>query len=207
VKTITSGEGGMITTNSEDIYRKLLKLRSHGINKLNDSLVSNLYSKTKSLENPWYYEMQNLGYNYRLTDFQAVLGISQLKKVTKFINRRFDLASHYREEFKQFKNLQVAQKVASKYSANHIFPIRINFAQINLSKSELMVHLRKLGIMTQVHYIPIPLHPYYQMQNFNTKNIPEAMTYYYESLSIPLFPRLTNRVQARIIEILRKTIG
>ena len=207
VKSITTGEGGMITTNSFDLYKKLLRLRSHGINKLNDSFESSLLSTTHGISNPWYYEMQELGFNYRLTEIQAALGSSQLDRLDKFINERRSRVAWYLLNLPEVHAVTPAQNNSSTLSAHHIFPIRVNYSELEISRARLMKSLKERGIGTQVHYIPIPLHPYYQKLGFSVEKLPEAMSYYYEALSIPLYPGLKQSQQRKVIVELHNLIG
>ena len=199
VKSITTGEGGMITTNSHELYKKLLRLRSHGINKLNDSFESSLLSTTDGILNPWYYEMQQLGFNYRLTEIQAALGTSQLNRLDKFINKRRSRVAWYLLNLPEVHAVTPAQSTFSTLSAHHIFPIRVNYSELKTSRARLMKSLKERGIGTQVHYIPIPLHPYYQKLGFGVDKLPEAMSYYHEALSIPLYPGLKQSQQRKVI--------
>lgn len=199
VKSITTGEGGMITTNSYDMYKKLLRLRSHGINKLNDSFESSLLSTSGGLLNPWYYEMQELGFNYRLTEIQAALGVSQLKKLDKFIKERRSRVAWYLLNLSRVPSVTPVQSNSSALSAHHIFPIRVNYSELKISRARLMTSLKERGIGTQVHYIPIPLHPYYQKLGFGIEKIPEAMSYYHEALTIPLYPSLKQSQQRKVV--------
>ena len=207
VKSITTGEGGMITTNSYALYKKLLRLRSHGINKLNDSFESSLLSTTDGISNPWYYEMQELGFNYRLTELQAALGLSQIDRLDKFIKDRRSRVAWYLLNLSQVPSTTPVQSNSSTLSAHHIFPIRVNYSEIKISRACLMRSLRERGIGTQVHYIPIPLHPYYQKLGFGVENLPEAMSYYYEALTIPLYPSLKQSQQRKVIVELSNLIG
>ena len=199
VKSITTGEGGMITTNSYALYKKLLRLRSHGINKLNDSYESSLLSTTDGISNPWFYEMQELGFNYRLTEIQAALGASQLDRLDKFINKRRSRVDWYLLKLPEVHAVTPAQSNSSTLSAHHIFPIRVNYSELKISRARLMKSLKERGIGTQVHYIPIPLHPYYQKLGFGVENLPEAMSYYHEALTIPLYPSLKQSQQRKVI--------
>lgn len=206
VKSMTTGEGGIITTNNYQLYKKLLRLRSHGINKLDDEFQNSVLSRTGGVTNPWYYEMIELGYNFRLTEIQAVLGISQLKRIDGFIAKRTKHVEKYRDLLLGNKLISPAQMCSNENSANHIFPIRINFSNTKISRSNLMLQLRKNGIGTQVHYLPIPSHPYYAEQGYTISDLPEAFAYYEEALTIPLFPSLKKYQQKKIIRVLESLI-
>ena len=199
VKSITSGEGGAVTTNDEALYRKLIRLRSHGITKMDDQFTNNFLSQTSGETNPWYYEMISLGFNYRMTELQAVLGKSQLRKLNKFIRIRQSLVENYDEAFMSNRIISPTQLGHRKLSAHHLYPIRINFSKLQISKKEFMLNLRKRGIGTQVHYCPIPCQPFYQQHGYQIDTIPNALSYYHESLSIPLFPGLSERMQNKVI--------
>ena len=198
VKSVTTGEGGVITTNREDLYRKLLRLRSHGINQLDDPLVDPILGFTDGKKNLWYHEMQELGFHYRLSEIQAALGVSQLKKLDKFISKRRKIAKNYDLLFKDFPGVYPIQTHARDVSAHHIYILRIDFSKKSISRHELMTRLRSAGIGTQVHYRPIPTQPYYQALGYTMSNIPEALDYYATCLSIPLHPKITKRKQRRI---------
>ena len=204
VKSITTGEGGMITTNSYDLYKKLLRLRSHGINKLDDELQFKLNSTSDGVVNPWYYEMQELGFNYRLTEIQAALGNSQLRRLDGFIAKRAKRVAWYRKAISESTSFWPAQTCPTLTSAHHIFPIRINFTKNKFSKAQLMNSLKEEGIGSQVHYIPIPLQPYYQKLGFSTETIPESMSYYHEGLTLPLYPKLKQSQQVEVVKALNK---
>ena len=143
--------------------------------------------------------MIELGFNYRMTEIQAVLGMSQLKRLDKFMSQRIRKVKKYRSSFQNFRNLRPAQSNNAANSANHIFPVRIDFATLGISRAELMTSLREKQIGTQVHYIPIPLQPYYQSLGYELDEIPEALSYYEEALTLPLFPDLKNSEQKKVV--------
>jgi len=206
VKQITTGEGGMITTNDERLYRDLLRLRSHGINKGEDPLLREEHAYTDGKRNRWYYEMQELGFNYRLTEIQAALGLSQMRKLERFLDRRRALVSRYDEAFQGDDLIRPAQRAGRKSSAHHLYVIRAPFGRGCISRNEFMERLHGAGFITQVHYIPVPLHPYYQELGHKASDYPNTWSYYGEALSIPLFYSLTDAEQAKFVERARALI-
>ena len=192
VKLLAMGEGGIISTNSKIISEKLKLLRNHGIEKrpqkfLNKDLAFDNFGNP----NPWYYEMQCLGYNYRASDIHCALGLSQLKKVDKFLKKRQNLTLYYNEKFFNLNvNLKTIEKVKWGTSGHHLYVIQIDFDESKISKSNFMSNLQKRGINTQVHYVPLIYQPFYK--NEGLKNFPGAISYYEKSLSIPLFPLMNN---------------
>ena len=200
VKSIAAGEGGLITTNDENLYRKLIRLRSHGINKLNDPLVNQSESTTDESVNLWYYEMQELGFHYRITDIQCALALSQLKKLDKFIARRLQLVNKYDTYFEGLDFISPAQNISRDLSSHHLYVLRIKFNELNITRNDFMKLLRKKEIMTQVHYIPLPIHPYYKSKGFKIADFPEANSYYEEAISIPLFYDLTDSQQEFVVK-------
>lgn len=207
VKAIAAGEGGMITTNDKAIYRQLIRLRSHGINKLDDPLLLPEQGKTNGILNPWYYEMQELGYHYRISDIQCALGLSQLKKLDKFIERRRDLAARYDLAFENLRNLRPAQQDPQLLSGRHLYVIRVNFPALSLSRAELMLALRERGVGSQVHYIPVTSHPLYVAAGHDSRLYPQAAQYYEEALSIPLHFDLNDRQQDEIVAVIVELVG
>lgn len=208
VKAIAAGEGGMITTNDEKIYRELIRLRSHGINKLDDSFQVPEQAYTDGVQNSWYYEMQELGYHYRITDIQAGLALSQFKKLDKFIARRIELVKRYDAAFANMKNLRPAQPTENRnISGHHLYILRIDYDAIKLSRNELMKELRKRDIGSQVHYIPVPAQPFYRRLGFKPEDYPNANSFYNEALSIPLFYDLSDDQQDLVINSIKALVS
>lgn len=192
VKTITTGEGGAITTNDKKLYERLLLLRTHGITKDPKQLGRN--------PGPWYYEMKLLGFNYRLTDIQCALGLSQLKKLNKFITRRRQIIAKYNKAFGKIKNITIPYEATGLKSAFHLYVVRIDFEKIGKSRAEFMGELRSDSIGTQVHYIPVHLQPYYRNHfGYKKGDYPVAEKYYEQCLSLPLYPKMTDREVQKVI--------
>ncbi len=192
VKHITSGEGGAITTNDERLYERLKVLRNHG-------MISN------PSEGPWFYEMREVGMNYRLTDIQCALGRNQLKKLETFLARRKRVAEIYREGFKPFVDFIRPVQVLPGFDgdvrhAYHLFPVRIDFRRLGISRSDVMMRLKGAGIGTQVHYIPVHLQPYYR-NLYGTKkgDFPNAEAYYEEALSLPMYSSISDEDLQRVL--------
>jgi perosamine synthetase len=207
VKAIAAGEGGMITTNDERLHRRLLRLRSHGINKLDDPFQYPEQAGDPASPNAWYYEMQELGFNYRITDIQCALALSQMAKLDRFVDRRRKLAATYDEAFAEFRNLRPAQLEGNERSGRHLYVLRIDFNQIGRDRNHVMRALRHRGIGTQVHYIPVPAQPVYRRRQFRPEDYPASLDYYGEALSIPLFFDLSDEQQADVIAALREFVG
>lgn len=178
VKTITTGEGGAITTNNEELYKKLLALRSHG-----------MYKDGEMAKN-WKYEMRDLGFNYRLTDIQAALGITQLKKLDKFKKRRREIVDYYN------KNLGLPHLIEKEYSnaCFHLYPVMVR------NREEFYHKAKEIGLSLQVHYIPVHTQPYYKNLGFQEGNYPNAEIYYKRCISLPLYPALTNSDLKEIVK-------
>lgn len=207
VKTVTSGEGGVITTNNKVLYEKLLKLRSHGIHRNSEFYKDKISAYTDKVVNPWYYEMDTLGYHYRITDIQAALGYSQMKKIGKFVKKREKLTRRYDKAFRHSLHVSPIQRSFRKLSANHLYAIKIDFTKLSISRNQLMIKLRNLGIITQVHYLPIPLQSYYKNLGYKVEDLPNTMSIYSQLLSIPLFPKLGFIKQKKVIRKIQEIIN
>ncbi|PYG89125.1 UDP-4-amino-4,6-dideoxy-N-acetyl-beta-L-altrosamine transaminase [Ruminiclostridium sufflavum DSM 19573] len=200
VKTITTGEGGAVTTNSRKLYEKLILFRSHGITRDENKLVN-------VQEGPWFYEQQFLGYNYRLTDIQAALGISQLKKLDKFVRLRRGLARQYNEAFKNEEGLILPYQNAEGNSAWHIYAVQLNTEKIRIGRKEFFMELQEQGIRANVHYIPVYYHPYYKMLGYKKGICPNAEALYERILTLPLFAKLEQGEIEYVIENTRAIIN
>ena len=185
VKHLTTGEGGAITTNSKEFYKQLLILRNHGMIKTSDM-------------KPWEYEMRELGFNYRITDIQCSLGLSQLKKLDSFIQKRVVIAKKYDEAFKNsiIKPLYYYDGTSSY----HLYVVRVDFAKLNITKEEFFVKMKKINIGLQLHYIPINKQPYYQSLGYGDEETPIMDKYYQECFSLPIYPLLSENEQEYIIK-------
>lgn len=194
VKTIATGEGGAVTTNRTELYQALLRLRSHGITREPHRF------RHPEEAGPWYYEMQELGFNYRLTDIQAALGASQLSKIERFVARRREIVAAYNRAFAGRPWLQTPVERPGVRSAFHLYVVRLDFARLGKPRAQVMAELHDLGIGTQVHYIPVHLHPHYRERfGFQPGDFPRAERYYQSCLSLPLFPRLSDDDVARVV--------
>jgi UDP-4-amino-4,6-dideoxy-N-acetyl-beta-L-altrosamine transaminase len=185
VKHITSGEGGMVTTNNTDLYHKLRNLRTHGIQQNPEMMLFD--------HGVWYYEMQELGFNYRLTDIQSALGLSQLKRANTGLVRRKEIAGAYQQAFAGKKFIKHQTGIVTGH-AYHLYVVEFE------NRDGLIKHLRSNNIMAQVHYIPVHLMPYYRQFGWKEGDMPVAEKYYQHCLSLPVFPALTDAEQTYVIE-------
>jgi len=191
VKTMTTGEGGAVTTNDPDLYERLVLLRSHGITR----------EPARLSEQPgtWWYEQQLLGFNYRMTEIQAALGSSQLKKLDRFIDRRIAIVDRYQVAFAGLDWLQLPGLRGSDRIGYHLFVVQIDFERIGRSRAEVMAALAALGVGSQVHYIPVPRQPWYRKTYGEPGPFPATDRYYERALSLPLFPAMTDEEVERVI--------
>ncbi|MDH5716656.1 MAG: UDP-4-amino-4,6-dideoxy-N-acetyl-beta-L-altrosamine transaminase [Spirochaetia bacterium] len=198
VKMITTGEGGMVLTNKKEIYEKLKLLRTHGIIKEPEFM-------TKEPDGTWYYEMIDLGFNYRITDFQAALGLSQLKRLNDFIKKRNEIAENYN---KQLKDLPVkTPKVNNNtLSAFHLYVVQINLEAINNNKNKFFLAVREKGVELHVHYIPVHLQPYYTKLGFKKGDFLVSENYYECAITLPLYVDLSESDQEKVVHSLKNVL-
>jgi UDP-4-amino-4,6-dideoxy-N-acetyl-beta-L-altrosamine transaminase len=199
VKIITSAEGGMAMTNDAGLAEQMKLLRSHGITR-DETLL------THPSDGPWYYQQLELGFNYRMTDVQAALGASQLKRIDSYVSRRNEIAAVYDEAL---ADLPLRSQHASDdvYSAYHLYVIRLNAGEISISHREVFDRLRESGIGVNLHYIPVHTQPYYRAMGFSDGDFPEAESYYKEALSLPLYPGLSGSDFDHIVTTLHSILG
>ncbi len=196
VKHITTGEGGMIVTGREEFYEKLKTFRHHGILKGNQDKGS------------WYYEIYNPGHNFRITDFQCALGISQLKKLEHFIEKRREIAARYNEAFARMEEIVTPVEEADVRAAYHIYVIQLRTEKLKVGRKEIFEALRAENIGVNVHYIPMHLHPFYQMEfGYKKGDYPKAERYYERAITLPIFPKMSQEDVEDVIEAVKKTIA
>lgn len=206
VKTITAGEAGMVTTNDPQLHRALRRLRSHGMEHDPDSWVDRDGGFEEGQPAPWYYEMTEPGYNYRLPDFACALGLSQLGKLDRFLARRAALVARYDRLLAGLAPLvRVPERRPGTVPGWHLYAIRIDFADVGIRRGTLMRRLRDFGIGTQVHYKPVHTQPYYR-QRYGELVLPGAQAYYEGTLSLPLFPDMADDDVDRVVDALSRCV-
>jgi len=198
VKILTTGEGGMLLTNNLELYEKLVRLRSHGITRSPALMEGDSHG-------PWYYQQVELGFNYRMTDMQAALGFSQLKRIDEFVARRHQLVGRYNQALSKLP-LVLPYQHPDTHSAFHLYVIRLQLDCIQRTHRQVFEDLRARGILVNLHYIPVHTQPYYQRLGFRLGDFPTAESYYREALSIPLYAGLTDEDQDRVITALREVV-
>jgi UDP-4-amino-4,6-dideoxy-N-acetyl-beta-L-altrosamine transaminase len=199
VKIITTGEGGMVLTNREDLYEKLIRLRSHGITRNPDLMQGESHGA-------WYYQQLELGFNYRMTDIQAALGVSQMQRLDEFISRRRFLAQQY-DHLLQDLPLTLPWQHPETNSSWHLYVIRLNLGKLNKTHRQVFEELRQAGIGVNLHYIPVHMHPYYQNIGFKQGDFLESENYYQEAISIPMYYGLSKEDQNRVIVNLQAVLS
>lgn len=198
VKHITTGEGGIITTNDEEYYQKLLQFRTHGITRDPNKLIEN--------QGPWYYEMQFLGFNYRMTDIQAALGLSQLQKLDSFISKRKQYVAIYQEELKELPEIILPKQLNDVDSSWHLYIIRLNLILLKADRKEIFQALQKENIGVNVHYIPVHTQPFYKQLGYKSGICPESERLYEEIITLPLFSGMTEEDAWDVIQAVKKII-
>ncbi|MGG1518905.1 UDP-4-amino-4,6-dideoxy-N-acetyl-beta-L-altrosamine transaminase [Paenibacillus oryzisoli] len=196
VKHITTGEGGIITTNSKAYYDKLVLFRSHGMTKDDGIMTKN--------EGPWYYEMHELGYNYRMTDLQASLGVSQMSRLQEFVEKRRTIAMQYNEAFSGMEGIISPFQQVDTNSSWHLYVVRFKLDRCSVGRRELFDALRTENIGVHVHYIPVYLQPYYQNLGYPSGLCPHAENYYENAMTLPLFPKMTEQDVQDVIHAVKK---
>lgn len=199
VKIITTAEGGMALTNSAELANKMALFRSHGITR-------DPAQMTHQADGPWYYQQIELGYNYRMTELQAALGVSQMERLDAYVTRRHQLARRYDE---LLANLPVTTpwQHPDSHSGLHLYPIRLQLDKITKSHLQVFESLRELGIGVNLHYIPVHIQPYYQRMGFLPNDFPQAQAYYAEAISLPMYQTLTDTQQDQVIIALGKALA
>lgn len=200
VKIIAGGEGGMITTNSEDLYYKLLKLRTHGVNQNPNEILNKAVGFSKNEKNLWYYEMTDLGYHYRQTDIHCALIYSQMDRIENFLSKRKKIASFYDLEFSKNNKYFLPQNHLRNFSSNHLYTLNFDFEKNGITRNFLMSELQKRNIITQVHYIPVPLQHYYKKMGYNMKNLENTLKHYKQCISLPIYYDLNKHQQKFVID-------
>ena len=199
VKIITTGEGGMCLTNDSQLAISINRFRSHGI-------VRHPSEMTHVPDGPWYYQQIELGYNYRMTDIQAALGLSQMNRLDEFVATRHSIFKRYNELLKQ-DWLELPWQHPDTYSGLHLYIIRVKNNNKGITHKQLFEKLRNAGILVNLHYIPVYRHPYYEAKGFEMQEFPNAESYYSEAISIPMFATLTESDQQFVADAIKKPIG
>ena len=198
VKIVTTAEGGVAVTNDTKLANQLNLLRSHGITR-DESLM------TKPADGPWYYQQIELGYNYRMTDMQAALGVSQMQRLDEYVDKRHELAERYNELLKELP-ITLPWQHEDSYSGLHLYVIRLQLDKISKTHLEVFNGMRDAGILVNLHYIPVHLQPYYQDMGFEEGQFPEAEQYYKEAISLPMFPTLSYEQQNQVVSTLKELL-
>lgn len=199
VKPITTGEGGVVVTNSKELYEKMILFRSHGITRNSELMTEN--------QGPWYYEQIDLGYNYRLTDIQSALGLSQIKKLDDFILKRREIVNKYNEAFKELKEIVTPFENEYSKSGHHIYVLLLNLDKLKCGRKEIFEALQAENIGVNVHYLPVYLHPYYKKLGYKKGECPVAEDIYNRMITIPLFPSMSDKDIKDVIEAVKKVLN
>ena len=198
VKIITTAEGGLATTNQKELAEKMQLFRAHGITR-DPNLM------TKETDGGWYYQQIELGFNYRMNDLQAALGIAQMKRLDKFIAIRHSLKKRYDELLKDLPLITPFQS-SDSYSSLHLYPVQLKLEQISKTQNQIFDELRKSGVGVNLHYIPIHMQPYYQNTGFKKGDFPKVEDYYSRAISIPIYQGLTFEYQDKVVKVLKEPL-
>lgn len=199
VKIITTGEGGMAVTNDLKLANKLTRLRSHGITRAPQEM-------TRIPDGPWYYQQIELGFNYRMSDIQAALGLSQISRLNEFLAKRYSIAKKY-DELLSNTFLKTPLQHVDSCSSWHLYIVRIKREEIRFTHKDIFERLRNFGIFVNLHYIPIYRHPYFAAMGFHHENFPESESYYSEAITLPIYPGLQENQQLEVIKRIRAPTG
>ena len=199
VKIITTAEGGLATTNQKELAEKMQLFRAHGITR-EPKLM------TKKTEGGWYYQQVELGFNYRMNDLQAALGIAQMKRLDKFITIRHSLKQRYDELLKDL-TLIIPAQFSDSYSSLHLYPVQLKLEHLSKAHNQIFDELRKSGVGVNLHYIPIHLQPYFKNMGFKKGDFPKAEDYYSRAISIPIYQGLTTELQDKVVAVLKKILN
>lgn len=200
VKTITAGEGGAILTNDTELYKRLLLVRTHGITHDEGLMLDAPH------EGPWYYEQVALGYNYRITDFQAALLESQLKKIDRFIRRRKEVTRQYNEAFRDLPEIILQREILQSDSCRHLYIIQLALERLNCTRRQFFDAMSAENIQCQIHYVPVYWFPYYQHLGYKKGLCPKAEKVYKGIMSIPLYPKMTDQDVKDVIDAVNKLV-
>ena len=198
VKIITTAEGGMAVTNNDTLAQKMALLRSHGITRDPEHM-------TRQPDGPWYYEQIDLGFNYRMTELQAALGVSQMERLDQYVSHRHQLAKRYDQMLNDYPVI-IPWQHADSYSGMHLYVIRLELVKAGRTHREVFDGMREHGVGVNLHYIPVHMQPYYQRMGFKRGDYPEAERYYEDALSLPMFQTLTEAQQDETVAVLGKVL-
>ncbi|MCM2461608.1 UDP-4-amino-4,6-dideoxy-N-acetyl-beta-L-altrosamine transaminase [Pseudomonas sp. CG7] len=198
VKIITTAEGGMVLTNNAELANKMALLRSHGITR-------DAQQMTHESDGPWYYQQIDLGFNYRMTELQAALGVSQMERLDEYVGRRHQLAARYNDLLSTLP-ITVPWQHADSYSGLHLYVIRLQLDKISKTHRQVFESLREQGIGVNLHYIPVHTQPYYAQMGFKSEDFPAAQAYYREAISIPMFQTMSDEQQDRVVAAITKAL-